>query len=69
MEHGQLLYDRGDPSVGSLSHMGFETREECVKSVVHSAIATNMIPPHKWMFWRVQWPDDVMEEYLRKTGE
>lgn len=66
MEHGQLLYDRGDPSIGMLSHMGFETREECVKSIARSAYRTNMKPPRKWMFWRVQWPDDVMVEYEKQ---
>lgn len=68
MKHGQLLYDRGDPTVGSLSYTGFETRRACVESIAISAHKTNMKPPHKWIFWRCQWPDDVLAEF-NKCGK
>lgn len=69
MLFGQLLYDRGLPSVGSLDYQGFESREECALAVAESAYRTNMKPPPKWMWWRCHWPADVMVEYSKLAAK
>lgn len=63
MLHGQILYDRGDPFIGSLKISGYESRKDLAHDMAGSAFRTNMKPPSKWLFWRHQWPDDVMVEY------